>query len=69
MQFLERPKWIPLDIFIEEIIFFDLIHFFVNIEEEESKKEFITNQEVETRIKPTLREKVWVRFDTIFRQI
>lgn len=58
---LERPKWIPLDIFIEEIIFFDLIHYFVTVEDDAKKDGDGTSIEGEDPSQISMREKIWVR--------
>ena len=60
MLLLERPKWIPLDIFIEEIIFFDLTHYFIDIEAEKEKEQKSSALEDQKFENLNFRERVWV---------
>jgi len=52
---MERPKWIPLDLFIEEIIFFDLSNQFIG----EIKPLAIVQEEETTSKDTSLRSVIW----------
>ena len=65
--FSERPKWIPLDIFIEEIIFFGLTHYFVDVEaENEKEKAAMALLDEEKMENLSFRQKVWVCMHNFF---